>query len=129
MLRQYFKYLPAILWMCLIFLFSSRPDLPSNKIYVVDFIFKKTAHVLEYSILFLLWYWALGRKNPVKAFLISICYAFTDEIHQLFVPGRTGLLRDVAIDSVGMIILSLLIVKFDLWKKLLSPLPTKKHGK
>lgn len=127
--RKFIKFIPAITWMILIFIFSSRPDLPSNQIFIVDFLFKKTAHIFEYTILFLLWYWALGKKSPIDALMVSIAYAFTDEIHQLFVPGRTGLLRDVAIDSTGMIIFSLLIVKFDLWKRLLSPLPLKKHGK
>ena len=127
--HKYTRFIPVILWMVLIFFFSSRPDLPSNKIYVVDFIFKKTAHFFEYLILFLLWYRALGRKSPVNAFIASLAYAFTDEAHQLFVPGRSGLLRDVGIDSISMIIAWYLIVKFDLWKKLTSPLLSKKHGK
>jgi VanZ family protein len=126
---KFIRFTPAIIWMILIFIFSSRPDLPSNQIFIVDFLMKKTAHFFEYIILFLLWYRALGKKSPLDAFLISIAYAFTDEIHQLFVPGRSGLLRDVAIDATGMIITALLIVKFDLWKKLTSPLPSKKLGK
>ncbi|HSV95056.1 MAG TPA: VanZ family protein [Spirochaetia bacterium] len=129
MFRQYLKYLPAIIWMILIFLVSSIPDIPSNRVDVLDFLMKKSAHIIEYTILFLLWFRAIGNKNPIQAFMISIIYAFTDEIHQLLVPGRTGNLRDVGIDSIGMIILSILIVKFDLWKILLSPLPTKKPGK
>jgi VanZ family protein len=127
--KKFQKYIPVTIWMILIFFFSSRPDLPSNKIYIVDFIMKKTAHFFEYIILFLLWYRSLGKKSPLDALLISVAYAFTDEIHQLFVPGRSGLLRDVAIDSTGMIISSLLIVKFDLWKILTSPLLTKKPEK
>jgi VanZ family protein len=129
MSRKFTRFIPVILWMALIFFFSSRPDLPSNKIYVVDFIMKKTAHFFEYTILFLLWFRALGRKNPAYAFMAAIAYAFTDETHQLFVPGRTGLLRDVAIDSTGMLISWFLIVKFALWKQLLSLLPTKKHAR
>ena len=129
MSRKFTKFIPVILWMALIFFFSSRADLPSNKVYAVDFMMKKTAHFFEYTILFLLWFRALGNKNPAYAFMAAIAYAFTDETHQLFVPGRTGLLRDVAIDSIGMIVSSLLIVKFDLWKLLLSPLPTKKLGR
>jgi VanZ family protein len=126
---KYIKFIPVVLWMILIFYVSSIPDLPSNKVFFVDFLFKKSAHVLEYSILFLLWFRALGNKNPLDALMLSVAYAFTDEIHQLFVPGRTGLLRDVGIDSIGMIISALLIVKFDLWKLLLYPLPSKKQGK
>lgn len=115
--------------MILIFWMSSIPDLPSNKIDIVDFIIKKTAHILEYTILFLLWFKALGVINPFRALIFSLIYAFTDEIHQLFVPGRTGRLRDVGIDFIGMFISAILIVKFDLWKKLLSPLPSKKLEK
>ena len=33
--------------------------------------------------------------------MIAILYAITDEIHQSFVPGRTALLSDVVIDSIG----------------------------
>lgn len=129
MSSKYLKFAPVTLWMISIFIVSSFPDLPSNNIDVVDFLMKKTAHFLEYTILFLLWFRALGNKNPYKALLFSLIYAFSDEIHQLFVPGRTGKLSDVAIDSSGMFISALLIVKFDLWKVLLSPLPMKKLGK
>lgn len=129
MSQKYTKFVPAILWMILIFYMSSIPDLPSNKLFIIDFLFKKTAHLFEYTVLFLLWYRALGKRSPFEAMIISVVYAFSDEIHQLFVPGRTGLLRDVGIDSISIVVASLLIVKFDLWKLLLSPLPTKKQGK
>ena len=32
---------------------------------------------------------------------ISTAYAATDEFHQIFVPGRAGMLTDVMIDSSG----------------------------
>ena len=115
--------------MILIFSVSSVPDLPSNNVDVVDFLMKKSAHFLEYTILFFLWYRALGHKNPAQSLVVSLAFAFTDEIHQLFVPGRTGKLTDVAIDFSGILIFALLIVKFDLWKILLSPLPSKRPGK
>jgi len=115
--------------MIIIFGISSFPDLPSNNVDIVDFFFKKSAHFIEYAILFFLWFIALGEKNPFKAIAFSIIYAFTDEIHQLLVPGRTGTLRDVGIDTLGILFSALLLVKFDLWKKLSSRLPTKKHKK
>ena len=31
----------------------------------------------------------------------ATCYAATDELHQLFVPGRAGMLSDVVLDSCG----------------------------
>lgn len=33
--------------------------------------------------------------------LICLLYACTDEIHQLFVPGRSGKLSDVGVDALG----------------------------
>lgn len=38
------------------------------------------------------------------AFLIGVLYAVTDEIHQLFVPGRAGQIRDVLIDACGVFV-------------------------
>ncbi|UYJ41604.1 MAG: VanZ family protein [Lachnospiraceae bacterium] len=35
------------------------------------------------------------------SWMIAVLYACTDEYHQLFVPGRSGQLRDVMIDAVG----------------------------
>lgn len=35
--------------------------------------------------------------------LISLVYAFTDEIHQLFVPGRFASLKDILIDLTGSV--------------------------
>ena len=44
-------------------------------------------------------------KNGYKSILLSIgisfLYACSDEIHQLFVPGRSGNILDVLIDTVG----------------------------
>ena len=56
-------------------------------------------------------------KNRWKALVSSlfcIAYAGVDEIHQLYVPGRSGMVRDVYIDSLGVVfgvLITLLIVK------------------
>lgn len=48
-------------------------------------------------------------------------YACTDEIHQLFVPGRSGQFRDVMIDSlgafIGILILSIFLMIINHLKK------------
>ena len=75
---------------------------------------RKAAHMAEYAILgallcALLISWPFDlRKALYAAILIGIFYAATDEFHQLFVPGRAGMLSDVGIDSVGVVIGSLL---------------------
>lgn len=78
---------------------------------MVDYIFKKSAHIIEYFILVLLWNRAIRHKSLSRAILISLFYAFTDEIHQLFVPGRGGQLKDVAIDSVGILLATIYITR------------------
>ena len=36
--------------------------------------------------------------------VFCLVYAITDEIHQIFVPGRAGMVRDVIIDLFGAMI-------------------------
>ena len=36
-------------------------------------------------------------------FLLALLYGISDEVHQLFVPGRYGSLKDVFLDGVGII--------------------------
>ena len=43
-------------------------------------------------------------KTKITSFLLGATYAITDEIHQLFIPGRSGEIRDVLIDSTGILL-------------------------
>ena len=36
--------------------------------------------------------------------LLTLLYAMSDELHQAFVPGRTGRLQDIGTDLVGAVI-------------------------
>ena len=80
---------------------------------------RKAAHMTEYGILSILFYiwlgkWQFGvRKRSILAIILSALYACSDELHQLFVPGRAGMISDVLIDSAGAVsgILVLLTVK------------------
>ena len=108
-LKRLFKFwLPPLFWVLIIFLFSSRPTVVVSEIYWPDFFFKKTIHLIEYGILFTLFYRALKgtiKKNLLRlasiAFLMTVFYAASDEYHQTLILGRTGTLRDIIIDSFG----------------------------
>lgn len=73
----------------------------------MQLIIRKGAHMAEYALLALLLYlhlryYPLGKKRmALLALGITAGYAATDELHQLFVPGRAGRLSDVCIDSLG----------------------------
>lgn len=73
----------------------------------LNHIVRKHAHFFAYLVLGVLTINAL-RTSGVKgtwgvavALLICVVYAVSDEVHQLFVPGRGGQVTDVIIDSAG----------------------------
>ncbi len=102
--------------MAVIFLFSSIPsdELPSFD--WADFLIKKGGHALGYGLLALSYWHGLspdrhgareGNKMPfapaarVSAWLLTVLYAVSDELHQSFVPGRHASVWDVMIDALG----------------------------
>ncbi len=84
----------------------------------IETVVRKLAHFSIYTLggililLHLNLYKIKQNKKVIIAWLIGTTYAITDEIHQLFVPGRSGEIRDVCIDSLGVItgIIILLII-------------------
>ena len=68
---------------------------------------RKAAHMTEFGILSVLiyiwlekWQMQMVSRAGLTVFL-TMLYAASDELHQRFVPGRAGMLRDVLIDSAG----------------------------
>jgi len=101
MRRTLQEWLPAALWMVVIFALSSQSNLPTPPDSTLDFVLKKSAHIAVYSLLALLLLFA-NRKRPYAsetAFVIAALYAISDEFHQSLVPHRTASFTDVAIDS------------------------------
>lgn len=79
----------------------------------IGFAVRKCAHFTEYLVLGIClmltcrdvgmgsappWSW------PAFAWVIGTVFAGTDEIHQLFVTDRSGEIRDVMIDSAGVLV-------------------------
>ncbi len=100
-------WLPVIVWAGIIFTFSSFPTIVTVDFYLGDFLFKKTAHLMEYGIFATLIYRGLinSKIEKKRAMMYSVLAAFlygaSDEFHQSFVSGRTSTLRDVLIDTTG----------------------------
>lgn len=46
----------------------------------------------------------IGNKAILIAISIAVIFAISDEVHQLFVPGRGGQIKDVIIDSAGALV-------------------------
>lgn len=74
---------------------------------LLTFLVRKAAHISAYFILGILIFnllkeYNLGVKKMVFISIgIAMLYACTDEVHQVFVSGRSGEVRDVLIDTAG----------------------------
>lgn len=105
-----YYWFPLIAWCWLIFYMSSIPNLKSS-FGLWDYILRKFAHMGEFFALFLLARRAFGDasngmlkgRDVTVALLFTIGYAFGDEFHQSFTPGRFPSLYDVGIDSIGAV--------------------------
>lgn len=76
---------------------------------------RKSAHIIEFAglhvtLLYALHVWDMRGKPWIRrAFLLTFFYACSDELHQLFVPGRAGLFSDVIIDMIGVSLITLVL--------------------
>lgn len=124
------SWIAAFSWMAVIFYLSHQPgsassDLSSGVVAtLLDFIdqiapglelnvesfhtfVRKNAHFMAYLFLSLLSLNAWnssgyrGWKRLFLGFGMCVLFAVTDEIHQLFIEGRSGEVTDVLIDSTG----------------------------
>jgi VanZ family protein len=105
LLRRADLWVPPLLLMGIIFVFSAQPNLDSG-LGAIDLVGRKLIHFAEYALLCFLW-WRLLRmgldpgRAALAAFLLASLYAASDELHQSFVEGRIGSPVDWAIDSAG----------------------------
>ncbi|MGL4912930.1 MAG: VanZ family protein [Romboutsia sp.] len=134
-------FIGVIVWMGMIFLMSNQPanlslklsgsviDILSNTPIVgnilsgilesssAQFIVRKCGHMLLFGTLSTLSFMVIYelKKCRYKAtwmsFVFTFLYACGDEFHQLFIPGRSGQVRDVFIDCIGSV-LGLILVNF-----------------
>lgn len=135
-MKKIISFIVLILWMIVIFSFSSADankstgtsdkvittmieikdkitnnETPNNEKEIIvknsSFYIRKIAHITEYLILGFLMFNLLKQysvTNIYYAIGLSILYSCTDEFHQLFINGRSGSIRDVLIDTIGILI-------------------------
>jgi VanZ family protein len=95
------RFGPPVVLMAIIFFLSAQPDLNSG-LGTWDTVLRKIAHMIEFGVLWFLWWRALGYGHPGASIAIALGYAASDEIHQSFVEGRHGSPWDFAIDAAGV---------------------------
>ena len=118
------RWLPVTLWAAVIFIFSSNQNpygyIPEGiyhwlwwtKLFGQSLFFYLggLSHVLEYAILAyllaraMLWREEFTRGQLITVFYLTMLYAFTDEFHQVFTPGRAFQVVDLLLDALGAVI-------------------------
>lgn len=85
---------------------------------------RKAAHMTEYFLLVLALHLPLKTylktklsfsKRLLIAFFCTVFFAITDEFHQTLVPGRSGNVVDVCIDSIGALLATFLLWFLSKW--------------
>ncbi len=113
--KEYFWYqLPAVLWAAAIFIESA---IPAKEIPRLPHGSDKVIHATLFFIFCWLTHRALKFQNFAWLSRISLfiaivgtaIYGFTDEYHQIFVPGRTPDVYDLLADILGASIYLLII--------------------
>lgn len=84
---------PILLWIF--------PGISGSSLAVAHAMVRKCGHFVEYGVLYCLLVRGPLARRPYLALLLCMAYALGDEGHQIFVPGRTPSLYDVALDTTG----------------------------
>lgn len=105
------RFIPALLWMSLIFYISHQPNVSISS-GNIDFVLRKIAHITEYGILtglLAFGFRTITRQTLLISTSIALLYAISDEFHQTFIPTRNGTPIDVIIDSIGIVLAFVLL--------------------
>jgi VanZ family protein len=99
--RRLLAWLPAVAWAAVIFSLSAQSRLPGPSFSGFD----KIAHFGAYGILgiFLCFGAERSRLPLLVAAAIGMAYGASDEIHQMFVPGRSPDVLDWCADAAGVL--------------------------
>lgn len=125
------NWLPALLWICCIFILSTgtfsadntyrilepvlrffMPHITVPEVKFVHFLIRKAAHITEYCIGSLLLFHSFRNTMRLErpwlwvlySLIIIVLVAASDEYHQAFIVSRTSSVFDVGFDSLGGIL-------------------------
>ena len=121
---NFVKYqLPLLVWACLIFWLSSIKTIPPIKLQFI------AADKLAHMSVFFVFCWFSRRAlffqdtfpkfkkwSLFVAFLSTCLYGYLDEVHQLYVPGRTYDYYDMLADATGALVFIALFTITNRWR-------------
>jgi VanZ family protein len=124
-MKDFARYqLPLLIWAAIIFLLSSLSRLPHVNTPFISA--DKLAHLFVYFVFCLfsrraLYFQAafssIKKFSLIWAFIVTVVYGYLDEVHQLFVPGRTYDYFDLLADAIGALMFIALFIFLHRWKR------------
>ena len=115
---RWLRWLPAVLWMAVIFWLSSRTGSELGALFPIVERFApwidgfNFGHFVAYFILAVFFWWGFDSDRlSVKIIVVLLClvYGVTDEYHQTFVEGRYADIQDLRNDGIGAILAMLFV--------------------
>jgi len=97
-----------ILYCGLIYYLSSIPNLTLKNVFNFQDLF---LHFGEYSVFAILLYFSFPNRDIPSLLMFTQIFAFLDELHQFFVPGRTFSFLDFFADFLGAFCCLIVIIK------------------
>jgi VanZ family protein len=113
--KKYFSLFLALLIIAEIFFFSS---IPGVEIKTGNLNLSIAYHIIVFFLLNFFLLIAIHGEKKIKVkyiiFVItaSLTFAILDEIHQIFVPFRNYDIKDILIDSIGIMISTLIYINY-----------------
>jgi VanZ family protein len=144
--RKLWAWLPTLLWLCVLAMFSTDTfsaehtggvlmkilhalfgNISAHRFHQIHFFIRKAAHFGSYGLLGALAFFSWRATLPAPprwkfrwsalALLLVLIAASMDEFHQSFVSSRTGNWHDVALDFTGAIFFQGVIAFWVSWRE------------
>lgn len=111
-MKKLFLWSLTLGWAILIFYLTSIPNLKISDNTWVSFVISNGSHFLFFGIQAILLFSALHTLYSIRytpyisaaSIILTSLYGVLDELHQIYVPGRTADPMDWALDTLGAII-------------------------
>ena len=99
------RFLLLAVWVAIIFFLTGFPSLPTPRI--KEFPLDKIAHFFMF---FFFGLFARPLLKPVKYFSFGIALILVAEFQQLFIPGRTFEILDMAAGAAGLVVFFIITI-------------------
>jgi VanZ family protein len=135
--KSWFWWMLVLTWCAIIFYFTESPTFTgentqkiidssvsgsqgaADQVKYLNLLIRKSSHLFAFGFLaFLVWKaMTPNRWAYIGAWAIATFYGGVDEWHQSYIPGRSASINDVMIDSLGALVVLMLLFLWNTYRK------------